>query len=115
MLGKLIPSNLFNSVNQFVNSPQTVVFIHRWFAFLGLIAVPYIYFRARNENYPGEILNGLQWTLGVVTIQILLGVLTVLTHVNIVIALAHQTTAVVLFGLAIFILHRLRERDRTLS
>ncbi len=112
MLGKLIPPNLFNSVNQFVNSPQTVVFIHRWFAMLGLIVVPYIYFRARKENVPGEILNGLLWTLGVVAIQIILGVLTVLTHVHIVIALVHQMTAVVLFGLAIFTLHRLRERDR---
>ena len=115
MLGKLIPPNLFNSVNQIVNNPQTVVFIHRWFAFLGLIIVPYIYFRARKENYPREILNGLLGTLGVVMLQITLGVLTVLTHVHIVIALTHQMTAIVLFGLAIFMLRRLRARDRTIS
>lgn len=112
MLGKWVPPNLFNSVAQLVSNPQTVVFIHRWFAFLGLIAVPYVYFRARKENYPGEILNGMLWALGVVMIQITLGVLTVLTNVQILIALMHQMTAVVLFGLAIFILHRLREKDR---
>lgn len=115
MLGKLIPPNLFNSVDQVINNPQTVVFIHRWFALLGLITVPYIYFRARKENYPKEILNGLLGTLGVVTLQITLGVLTVISHVHIVIALIHQVTAVALFGLGIFLLHRLRDRDRITS
>ncbi len=115
MLGKLVPPNLFNTASKWITNPQTVVFIHRWFAFLGLIIVPYIYFQARKENYPREILNSLLWTLGVVATQITLGILTVLTSVNIVIALVHQTTAMILFGLAIFMLHRLRDRDRGIS
>jgi len=115
MLGKLIPPNLFNSVGKLVSNPQTVVFIHRWFAFLGLIIVPYIYFQARKESYPREVLNSLLLTLGVVATQITLGVLTVLTNVYIVVALVHQTTAIILFGLAIFMLHRLRERDWQVS
>jgi len=115
MLGKLIPPNLFNSVGKLVSNPQTVVFIHRWFAFLGLIIVPYIYFQARKENYPKEVLNGLLVTLVLVATQITLGILTVLTSVYIVVALAHQLTAITLFGLAIFMLHRLRDRDRKIS
>lgn len=112
MFGKLIPPNLFNSASQIFNNPQTIVFIHRWFAFTGLLAVPYIYYRARAKNYPPEIFRGLLATLGVVTMQITLGILTVLFHVNIVVALIHQTTAIILFGLAIFMLHRLRDWDR---
>ena len=112
MFGKLIPPNLFDAPLKLLENPQTIVFIHRWFAFTGLLAVPYIYFRARQKKYPPGIVKGLLATLGVVTMQITLGVLTVLFHVNIVVALIHQTTAILLFGLAIFMLHRLRDWDR---
>ena len=111
MFGKLVPPNLFNSWINLFEVPQTIVFIHRWFGFVGLIAVPVVYYFARKQNYPREILNGLLWLTGAVALQITLGVLTVLSYVNIVVALIHQANALVLFGLAVYFIHRLRARD----
>jgi cytochrome c oxidase assembly protein subunit 15 len=111
MFGKLIPPNLFNSWINLFEVPQTIVFFHRWFAFVGLIAVPAVYFIAKKHMYPREILNGLLWLTGAVTLQIVLGVLTVLSYVNIVVALIHQANALVLFALAVYFIHRLRAMD----
>lgn len=111
MFGKLIPPNLFSSWLHLFEVPQTIVFIHRWFGFAGLIAVPLAYYAAKKRNYPREILNGLLWLTGVVVLQIALGVLTVLSYVNIVVALTHQANALLIFGLAVYFIHRLRALD----
>jgi cytochrome c oxidase assembly protein subunit 15 len=103
---------LFTSFVNLFESPQTIVFIHRWFAWLGLLAVPGVLWVLKRQNYPAEIQKGLIWLTGVVALQITLGVLTVLSHVNIVIALLHQANAIVLVGLAVYFIHRLRALDR---
>lgn len=108
MFGKLIPPNLFGSWINFFEVPQTIVFVHRWLAWLGLIAVPYVFWVARKQNYPPDIQNGLKWLIGVVVLQITLGVLTILSYVNIWIALLHQANAILLFVLAIYFIHRFR-------
>src|SRR6185503_18992660 len=108
MFGKLIPPNLFNSFVNLFETPQTIVFIHRWFAFAVFIAVATFYFTARKQSNSVEIKNGLNWLLGLVVLQIVLGILTVLLHVQIAVALAHQTGALSLFALMIYFIHRLR-------
>lgn len=112
MFGKLIPLNLFNSWIDLFESPQTIVYIHRWFAWLGIILVPAVYYIVKKQNYPTDIQNGLKWLIGIVTLQIALGILTIFSYVNIVIALLHQANAVVLFGLALYFIHRFRALDR---
>jgi heme a synthase len=111
MFGKLIPPNLFNSFVNLFETPQTIVFIHRWFAFAVFIAVATFYFTARKQSNSVEIKNGLNWLLGLVVLQIVLGILTVLLHVQIAIALTHQTGALTLFGCMIYFTHRLRALD----
>jgi|SRR5688572_928816 len=111
MFGKLIPPNLFSSLINIFETPQTIVFIHRWFAFAVFISMIALYFTARKGNHSIEIKNGLNWLLGLVAFQILLGILTVVLHVQIVIALAHQAGALALFTLMIYFMHRLRARD----
>jgi heme a synthase len=111
MLGKLVPPNLFSSFINILEAPQTIVFIHRWFGFLGLIAVPGVYYFAKKRIYPREILNGLVMLTAAVALQILLGVLTILSYVNIVVALIHQANALMLFALAIYFIQRLRALD----
>ena len=111
MLGKLIPPNLFNSWVNLFETPQTIVFIHRWFAFAVFISMIALYLTARKGNHSIEIKNGLNWLLGLVIFQILLGILTVVLHVQIVIALAHQAGALFLFALLIYFVHRLRAID----
>lgn len=116
MMGQWIPKGIFGAQGfdwkNLVAVPQTVVFIHRWFAFVGLIAVPYVYWAAKKRNYPPEVLRGLLWLILAVAAQITLGVLVVLTNVNIPTASIHQAGAVTLFWLAVFFLHRLRAYDR---
>ncbi|MEK6751535.1 MAG: COX15/CtaA family protein [Chloroflexota bacterium] len=111
MLGKWLPPNLFAAWINIFESPQTIVFIHRWFAWLGLILVPVVYSIVKKQNYPAEIQNGLKWLTGIVALQIALGVLTILSYVNIVIALIHQANAIVLLGLALYFIHRFRALD----
>jgi len=111
MFGKLIPPNLFNLLINLFESPQTIVFIHRWFAWLGVIAIPFVFYVVKKQDYPREIQTGLLWLLAAVALQITLGVLTVLSFVNIVIALLHQANAIFLFGLGVYFIHRFRALD----
>ncbi len=111
MFGKLIPPNLFNSLISAFEMPQTIVFIHRWFAFAVLVAAYFMYNKARAQNYHVEIKNGLAHLVGAVVLQITLGVLTILSYVNIVVALLHQATAIGLFALGVYFIHRFRALD----
>lgn len=111
MFGMLIPPNLFNSLIDLIESPQTIVFIHRWFAFVVLLAVPLVYYAAKKQGHHQDLQNGLKWLLGIVILQITLGVLTVLSFVNIVVALVHQANAILLLGLSIYFIHRFRALD----
>jgi cytochrome c oxidase assembly protein subunit 15 len=112
MFGKLIPPNLFSSFINIFETPQTIVFIHRWFAFGVLAVVIALYLSARKYIDSIEIKNGLNWLFGLVILQIALGILTVIFHVQIAIALAHQAGALSLFALMIYFIHRLRTLDR---
>jgi cytochrome c oxidase assembly protein subunit 15 len=87
------------------------VFIHRWLAWLVLIAAGFMYVYARRQNYHSEIKNGLIWLVAAVALQITLGVLTILSFVNIVIALLHQAVAIGLFALGVYFIHRFRALD----
>ena len=111
MLGKWIPPNIFSSFINILENPFTIVFIHRWFAFVVLASVPFVYFASKKLGHPQDIQNGLKWLIGIVVLQITLGVLTILSFVNIVIALLHQANAIVLFALAVYFIHRFRALD----
>jgi len=112
MFGKWVPPNLFNSLSNIFESPQTIVFIHRWLAWLVLVAAGIMYWNARRNEYHGEVKNGIMWLVAAVAIQITLGVWTVLSFVNIVIALLHQATGILLFAIGIYFIHRFRALDR---
>jgi cytochrome c oxidase assembly protein subunit 15 len=111
MFGRWIPPNLFNSWINLFETPQTIVFVHRWFAWLGVILVPLAVYIVKKQNYPAGIQKGLWWLLGAVALQIALGVWTVLSYVNIVAALIHQANAILLLGLAVYFIHRFRALD----
>jgi len=111
MFGQLIPPNLFSSFINILEAPQTIVFIHRWFAFIVLAAVVYLYTVVRRQNYQPDLFKGLQWFIAAVSLQIILGILTILSYVNIVVALLHQAGAIALFALSIYFIHRFRAMD----
>lgn len=111
MFGMWVPPNLFNSLINLIEAPATIVFVHRWFAFAVLAMVVYVYFTVRRHNHPADLRNGFRWLIAVVVVQIVLGILTVLSFVNIAIALLHQATAIALFAITIYFLHRFRSLD----
>lgn len=112
MYGALIPAGLFIKWSNLIESAQTIVFIHRWFAFIALFFGFGLYLAVRKENVPRGITKGILWILGLGILQITLGVLVVILHVQISLALIHQFIAVLIFGIAIFIIYRLRVFDR---
>ena len=107
----MIPPDLLNSFINIFESPQTIVFIHRWFAFIVLAAVIYVYYMVRKMNYQSDLYDGLQWLIAAVGLQIILGIMTILSYVNIAIAMMHQAGAIILFALAIYFIHRFRALD----
>jgi len=108
MFGKWLPAGLFSNGINLIKSPQTIVFVHRWFAFIVLIFGIVLYILARKRNYPTSITKGILWILGLGSLQIVLGIFVVIFNVQISLALLHQLTAVILFGWAVFLIDRLR-------
>jgi cytochrome c oxidase assembly protein subunit 15 len=111
MFGDLVPAGLFRSAANLIESPLTIVFIHRWFAFVALAALLWLAYRARRLNAGKDILRGLALLTGLGVVQITLGVMVVLLRVQIWLALSHQATAVALFALAVYFIHRFRALD----
>jgi heme a synthase len=112
MFGRWLPPGLFVSFQSLFQLPQTVYFVHRWFAFGALIVMVGIFTTARKRGLDQNITSGLLWVLILGCIQIIFGILVVLFHVQISLALLHQAIAIGLFALAIFFIHRLRALDR---
>lgn len=116
MFGRLIPQGLLSQLQptalNLIGAPMTVVFIHRWFAFVGLIAAAWIYWLIRKQSFPHDVMNGINAAIVLVITQIALGILVVLYRVPIALALLHQANALALFSAAIYVLHRLRAADR---
>jgi cytochrome c oxidase assembly protein subunit 15 len=113
MFGRLIPPDLLNSWIDLLENPLTIVFIHRWFAWMCMLLLLAVFHVARKNDFPMDLQKGLTWLLIVVSLQIVLGILTVLSYVHILIALAHQANAMILFVLMIFFIHRLRALTET--
>lgn len=116
MLGRLVPHGLLDQVQpallNLVAAPVTVVFIHRWFAFVGLFASAIIYLVLRRANVRQELQMPLGILVALVVLQIMLGISVVLSGVQIALALLHQLNAICLFIATVFLLHRVRAADQ---
>jgi len=111
MFGKWLPPGLGDQPIHLLILPQTVFYIHRWFAFAALFAAIGVYVSARRRGYPGDITKGILGVLILGGIQIFFGILVVLLNVQISLALLHQAIAILLFALTVYIIHRLRALD----
>lgn len=119
MLGHWIPSGLLSQVQpavlNLIDAPATVVFIHRWFAFVVLLAAIWIYWVIRKQNFSRQVMNAIHIVIALVVLQIALGITVILSHVQIAIALLHQANALALFVATIYLLHRLRAADQKVA
>lgn len=117
MLGRLVPAGLLIQVQpallNLVDAPLTVVFIHRWLAFLLLFSAVAIYVAIRRATAAGQVRTGITVLLTLGVLQIMLGIIVVVSRVQITAALVHQLNAICLFGTTVYVLHRLRSRDRS--
>ena len=115
MLGQIVPQGLLSQVHplllNLVDAPLTVVFIHRWFAFVVLAAVAYIFRLIYQQKFPSDVVQGINLVAALVILQIILGILVLRSQVLIPIALLHQANAIALFASVIYVLHRLRASD----
>jgi heme a synthase len=116
MFGKLIPQGLLSQVQpkllNLIDAPLTVVFIHRWWAFVGLAAAVMIFWFIHNRKYSSDVMRGINLVVLLVILQIILGIMVLHFHVEIVIALLHQANAIALFAATIYVLNRLYATDR---
>ncbi len=90
----------------FIEGKSGVQFIHRILAYMVVVVVLLIWFRAKKMNltkYQSKGVNGLVIVVGV---QFLLGVFTVLLQVPVWLGLAHQIGAFLLLATMTFTLHR---------
>ncbi len=116
IFGRLIPPGLLSQVQpaalNLVAAPLTVVFIHRWFAFIGLLAAILIYWLISSRKLTDDVMTALTVVIVLVVVQIALGITVLLSDVQIAVALLHQANALALFTGTIYLLHRLRAADR---
>jgi cytochrome c oxidase assembly protein subunit 15 len=115
MFGRLIPNGLLTLVQpkilNIINEPLTVVFIHRWFAFVVLLAAVGTFWFVHKQNFSSDVIKGINLVVILIFFQITLGILVLNYHVEIVLALLHQANAIALFISVVYLLHRLRASD----
>ncbi len=119
MFGKLIPPDVLGSLKpailNIIDNPLTVVFIHRWFAFIVLVAAGALYWLVHSRKLPIDVETGVNLIVVLVPLQIVLGISILVSHVAIGIALLHQANALALFISTVYLLNRLRASDRRVA
>jgi len=94
-------SNLFENI-------ATVQFNHRLLAYLLCLVIPVFWWQAMRVALPAHTRRAVHFMLGWLAVQVLLGIATLLYVVPIPLAAAHQAGALILFSLALAVLHSLR-------
>ncbi len=115
MFGQLVPPGLLDqlrpAIANVINNPLTVLFIHRWFAFVVLIVAFVAYRIIHSQKLPRDVEIGANIVVLLGLLQITLGITVLLSHVEIAVALLHQANALALFTATVYLLHRLRAAD----
>lgn len=94
--------------NMFEN-PTVVQFQHRWLAKLAVLLAFFVWLRVRRSQRIGwSSRRAADLLLGMALVQLGLGISTLLLGVPVAIATLHQAGALIVFTLAIVLLHRLR-------
>lgn len=107
MFGRWVPQGMFEQYalwwRNLFESPVTVHFIHRWFAFTVPVVGFILYYLLRKRSYGRNLLQAMNIFFGLIVVQILLGIFTVLLSVPLWIALAHQAVAMFLFLVTVYV------------
>jgi cytochrome c oxidase assembly protein subunit 15 len=111
MMGRFVPPGFLTTLQPWIanlfEAPQSVMFVHRWLAFLVLALAAAAYLTARRTGVPRQAQAATGLLAGLILLQIVLGIAVVLLHVRIDLALLHQTMAIGLLAVNLLALHRL--------
>lgn len=108
---RIVPEGLYASRpvwTSFFEDIVTVQFNHRLLAGVLGVAIPWLWWRLTRPTRLAATRAAAHLLLGWLCLQITLGIVTLLYVVPVPMAVAHQGSAVVLFGLAVLVRHRLR-------
>ncbi len=86
----------------------TAQFDHRWLAITTLVVIVVFWNRARKAGLPARARPAVNALLHTAIFQVLLGITTLLLAVPVVLGAAHQAVAMLLFTVALYLLHSLR-------
>ncbi len=86
----------------------TAQFDHRWLALTTLVVVIVFWSRARKAALPARARPAVNALLHTAILQVVLGISTLLLAVPVVLGAAHQAVAMLLFTVALYLLHALR-------
>ena len=95
MGGEFYPEEVVSLADSLWNSGIFWQFVHRWFAFVVLGFIYYLFFQAKFRSRP------LIWLFAIVNLQVLLGILTLIYYVPVWLGVGHQVVAAILFSVAI--------------
>lgn len=114
MNGRFLPEGLFAMqpfwINLFENI-ATVQFNHRLLAYLLCLVIPVFGWKVhRTPSLPIQARRAAPWLIGWLAVQVLLGITTLIYVTPVPLAAAHQAGAMVLFSLAVYVAHALRDR-----
>lgn len=111
MNGHLVPPEILMLEpwwKNFLYNLATVQFVHRSIAWLLIVLVPWLWWRARRAPLAAPARLACNLLLVALVVQVTLGIVTLLLKVPLVPAAAHQGGAVVLFGAALWAAQALR-------
>jgi len=86
----------------------TVQFDHRWLAITTLILIVVFWFRARKASLPARAKPAVNALLHTAILQVALGITTLLMAVPVILGATHQGVAMLLFTIALYLVHVLR-------
>ncbi|MDJ0709295.1 MAG: COX15/CtaA family protein [Woeseiaceae bacterium] len=92
----------------FFDNMATVQFDHRLLAVTTLVAIVVYSFKARKADLPRRARPAVNGLLHTVVLQVALGVTTLLMAVPVILGAAHQAVAMLLFTVALYLVHALR-------
>lgn len=92
----------------FFDNMATVQFDHRWLAITTFVIIIIYWFNARKADLPTRARPAVNALLHTAVLQVALGISTLLLAVPVILGAAHQGVALLLFTVALYLVHALR-------
>ena len=92
----------------FFDNMTTVQFDHRWLAITTFVLIAVFWSRARNADLPARARTAANALLHTAILQVVLGITTLLMAVPVILGATHQAVAMLLFTVALYLVHALR-------